>query len=231
MWFGRGARFFCLLEESSESHSPTVRGMRPLLFAVSARAREPRARESMLVLVALAHEGFCARGAARGSRLAGPGLKQAAHPRCTVADGQAGDAMGDELRRRLFVEREPDLVPFGLRESYSFASGALASMALHATPAGPSTPWVLLSMALALLCDFGPSARRDVTSSVAASLAAANDYVEAGPQITLGGTLTRALGGATAHCLASRGWLGLGCHPLWSEPPCPQDAVGECAQG
>jgi len=185
----------------------------------------------MLVLVALAHEGFCARGAARGSRLAGLGLKQAAHPRCTVADGQAGDAMGDELRRRLFVEREPDLVPFGLRESYSFASGALASMALHATPAGPSTPWVLLSMALALLCDFGPSARRDVTSSVAASLAAANDYVEAGPQITLGGTLTRALGGATAHCLASRGWLGLGCHPLWSEPPCPQDAVGECAQG
>ena len=195
--------------------------MRPLLFTVSARAREPRERVSMLVLVALAHEGFCARGAARGSRLAGPGLKQAAHPRCTVADGQAGDAMGDELRRRLFVEREPDLVPFGLRESYSFASGALASMALHATPAGPSTPWVLLSMALALLCDFGPSARRDVTSSVAASLAAANDYVEAGPQITLGGTLTRALGGATAHCLASRGWLGLGCHPLWSEPPCP----------
>ena len=225
MWFGRGARFFCLLEESSESHEPPFDRwrqpgkMRPLLF--TARAREPRERVSMLVLVALAHEGFCARGAARGSRLAGPGLKQAAHPRCTVADGQAGDAMGDELRRRLFVEREPDLVPFGLRESYSFASGALASMALHATPAGPSTPWVLLSMALALLCDFGPSARRDVTSSVAASLAAANDYVEAGPQITLGGTLTRALGGATAHCLASRGWLGPGCHPLWSEPPCP----------
>ena len=137
---------------------------------------------------------------ARGSRLAALGLKQAAHPRCTVADGQAGDAMGDELRRRLFVEREPELVPFGLRESYSAAAGALASMALHATPAGPSTPWVLLSMAMALLCDFGPSARRDMTSSVAASLAAANDYVEAGPEITLGSMLTRCLGGALAHC-------------------------------
>ena len=136
---------------------------------------------------------------ARGSRAA-LGLKRAAHPRCTVADGQAGDAMGDELRRRLFVEREPELVPFGLRESYSAAAGALASMALHATPAGPSTPWVLLSMALALLCDFGPSARRDMTSSVAASLAAANDYVEAGPEITLGSMLTRCLGSATAHC-------------------------------
>ena len=80
----------------------------------------------MLVLLALTHEGFYARGSARGSRLAGLGLKQAAHPRCTVADGQAGDAMGDELRRRLFVEREPELVPFGLRESYSAAAGALS---------------------------------------------------------------------------------------------------------
>ena len=117
--------------------------------------------------------------AARASKQA------AAHPRCTVADSQAGDAIDDQLRRRLFVDREPEMVPFGLRESYSAAAGALASMALHATPANPSTPWVLLSMALALLCDFGPSARRDMTSSVAASLAAANDYVEAGPAVTL----------------------------------------------
>jgi len=160
---------------------------------------------------------------ARGSRAA-LGLKRAAHPRCTVADGQAGDAMGDELRRRLFVEREPELVPFGLRESYSAAAGALASMALHATPAGPSTPWVLLSMALALLCDFGPSARRDMTSSVAASLAAANDYVEAGPEITLGSMLTRCLGSATAHC---PGLLA----PTRSEPLRPQGPMGDCGAG
>ena len=112
----------------------------------------------MCLLLVLVHGTSCfsapSQLAARGSRLAAqPSLKQAARPRCAVADGQAGDAMGDELRRRLFVEREPDMIPFGLRESYSAAAGALASMALHATPAGPSTPWVLLSMAMALLCD------------------------------------------------------------------------------
>ena len=164
--------------------------------------------------------------AARGSKLAALGLKKAADPRCTVADDQAGDAIddpvGNELRRRLFVEREPELVPLGLREGYSAAAGALASMALHATPADPSTPWVLLSMAMALLCDFGPSARRDLTSSVAASLAAANDYIEAGPAITLGSRAERGILEVPQLCSGLL-WLALtrlvATPPTRDEPP------------
>lgn len=101
----------------------------------------------------------------------------------TMADQESTTTPEDErmLRRRLFVEREPERP---LETAYSAAAGALAALSFYAAP-DISTSWVLLSMAVALLCDFGPSARRDMRSSVAASDSAVNEYIDATPQVRL----------------------------------------------
>lgn len=86
------------------------------------------------------------------------------------------------LERRLF---DDSFRGWGrpLENGYCFAAGALFCQGLHAPLMAQR--WVSASTALALLVDFGPSARRDLANSVAATEYMVSEYIRVSPPVIL----------------------------------------------
>ena len=150
----------------------------------------PRLALSCLVLVAFSLPGSLALSPARFP----PGTRaRAVQPPSTrsrtpsLASDSDVPAVDEEerraLERRLFDESFRN---WGrpLENGYCVAAGALAGQAFAASTA-VAARWVLGATAFALLCDFGPSSRRDLARSIAASEFATDEYLQAMPPMRL----------------------------------------------
>jgi len=113
-----------------------------------------------------------------------------ARTRCAVRLVGADDrTLERSLQRRLFQDAARGQRP--LETAYVFATGALA-MRGFMLPSTPATQWLVASTAVAVLFDFGPSARRDLATSESATSAAVEEYIEVSPPVVLVDNFVRA---------------------------------------